>query len=342
MDIMFTLLVIITVLLFALLVLIAAAQPSPSAMSQFELDRRSKKGSREAKEALRRERYIPHILTLQRVLVTLLVVVVVLLSVVTFGWVIGIIIAVIAALEYGVIARLQPVLRLGERLYNKGEPSLLRFAEKFDGVFSFMRSVPLSSVEHYHRFDSREDLQRMVELAGDILSHDERKLIVHALDFNERQVESVMTPRRMINTIKKEEFLGPLVLNELHEMGHSRLPVIKGDLDHVVGILHLKDLLSLDVRKSATAEKIMEPKVHYIRHDQTLEHALGAFLQSRHHLFIVINELRETVGLVTLEDVIEALLGRKIVDEDDNHADLRAAAAEQARHNNRPENHTDV
>lgn len=339
---MFTFLVIITSLLFILLVVVTSMRPMPSVVSSFELERRSKRANHEAKVMLRREKFLPDILALQRIVITLLLVVVVLLSVVTFGWLIGIIVAVVVALEYGVFARWGALSRVSQRLYGKLEPGLLRFVEKFNGIFIFIRSVPVHDADTYHRFDSREELQRLVDESGDILSHDERTLIVHALEFKEQRVDSVMTPKSMIDSIKKTEFLGPLVLSELHDLGHSRLPVISSDIDHVVGVLHIKDLLSLDIQKSVTAEKAMEPKVYYIHQEQTLEHALGAFLKTHHHLFIVINDERETVGLLTLEDVMEALLGRKILDEDDNHEDARAIAAHKALSNNSPENHTDV
>lgn len=339
---MFTFLVIITSLLFILLVVVTSMRPMPSVVSSFELERRSKRANHEAKAMLRREKFLPDILALQRIVITLLLVVVVLLSVVTFGWLIGIIVAVVVALEYGVFARWGALSRVSQRLYGKLEPGLLRFIEKFNGIFIFIRSVPVHDADTYHRFDSREELQRLVDESGDILSHDERTLIVHALEFKEQRVDSVMTPKSMIDSIKKTEFLGPLVLSELHDLGHSRLPVISSDIDHVVGVLHIKDLLSLDIQKSVTAEKAMEPKVYYIHQEQTLEHALGAFLKTHHHLFIVINDERETVGLLTLEDVMEALLGRKILDEDDNHEDARAIAAHKALSNNSPENHTDV
>lgn len=101
-------------------------------------------------------------------------------------------------------------------------------------------------------------------------------------------------------------------------------------------------MLSLDVKQSVTAEKAMEPKVFYIRSDHTLEHALAAFIKTRHHLFIVINKERETVGLLTLEDVIEALIGRAILDEDDNHADAKSVSQHDAEPKNRPEGRVDV
>lgn len=339
---MFTFLTILTSVLFILLVVVASMRPMPSVISSFELERRSKRASKEAKEMLRREKYLPDIIALQRIMIALLLVTVVLLAVVTFGWVIGVIVAIVVALEYGVFAKWGVFQRSSQRLYEKMEPLLLRFVEKFNSIFIFIRSVPVHNVEGYHRFDSREELERLIAEAGDILSAEERTLIVHALQFRDQRVDSVMTPRGMIDSIKKSEFLGPLVLSELHDLGHSRLPVIGSDLDHVIGVLHLKDLLSLDIQKSVTAEKAMEAKVYYIHEEQTLEHALAAFLKTHHHLFIVINDARETVGLLTLEDVMEALLGRKILDEDDNHEDARAIAAHKKVVNNSPEHHTDV
>ena len=126
-----------------------------------------------------------------------------------------------------------------------------------------------------------------------------------------------MTPRENIDHVQKGEFLGPLVLDELHALGHSRLPVVDKDLDHIVGILHMRDMLSLDIKRSSTAEKAMEPKVYYVRQSDTLEYALGVFLKVRHHLLIVVDDESNTTGLLTIEDVIEALIGRKIIVEKD-------------------------
>jgi len=339
---MFTFLVILTVIFYVLLVVAASIRPRHSVVSEFELERRAKRASKEAKATLHRERLLPSILTLQRLVVALLLVIVVLLLVVTFGWLIGVILAVVVALEYALVARFAPLARQADRLYEKIEPWLLRFVEKAQPVLDFLRTAPTHDVNEYRRFDSREELQQLVAASGDILSAEERKIIVNGLAFKDQRVETIMTPRGMINTIKKGEFLGPLVLSELHDMGHSRLPVISSDLDHIVGVLHLRDLLSLDVKQSVTVEKAMEPKVFYIRADHTLEHALAAFIKTRHHLFIVINKDRETVGLLTLEDVIEALIGRTILDEDDDHADVKSVSNHESEPNNRPDGRVDV
>jgi len=174
------------------------------------------------------------------------------------------------------------------------------------------------------------------------LTADEKRLVIHSLSFNDQLINTIMTPRSMIVSIDHLDFLGPLRLDDLHKTGHSRLPVINEDIDHIVGILQISNLLALDVKKSTTAEKAMDPKVYYIREDQTLNHALAAFIRTRHHLFIVVNQFRETVGILSLEDVIEALIGRKIVDEFDQHDDLRAVALRNPKANNRPEKRIDV
>ena len=334
-------LLIITIVLFICLTIVAGLHPLPYLVSQFELHRRSA-SSKEAKWQHRRELLLPDVYGAIATKTALLLVGFIVLSVLTFGWALGIIIAIIGTLLYPTVASWAPLNRLSQRIYERYEVPYLDIVEKLQPFFKVVTAVSVPRVEPYHRFDSREELQHLIQLSGGILSDNEKLLLSHGLSFADQTVESIMTPKSMIKSIKKDEFLGPLVLSEIHELGHSRLPVIDADIDHVVGVLHISDLLSLDVKRSVTAEKAMEAKVFYIRYDDNLEHALAAIIQSRHHLFVVINNHRETVGLLTLEDVIEKLIGRKIMDEDDNHENLRLVAEKIARSNNSPKNHIDL
>jgi CBS domain containing-hemolysin-like protein len=333
---MFALLVIITVTVFVCLVLIAGMRPSQSVMSAFELKRRVSVGDAVAQSLQRRDHLFVDVISTQRVVVALLLVAFVLLSVATFGWLLGVLIGVIGTLEYGALSRFSVTRTWSTRLYTRMEPHLLNLIEKSPTVFLFLRSTPPSE-PNPPRIDSREELQYLIAHSNNALNADEKKLIGSGLSFGAQLVSSVMTPRSVIDSIKSSEFLGPLILDELHKQGHSRLPVIDQDIDHVVGILHLRSLLTLDIKRSVTAGKAMDPHVFYIRQDQTLQHALAAFLRTHHHLFVVVNEFRETVGLLSLEDVIEALLGRAIVDEFDAHDDLRRVALRNPRENNAPE-----
>lgn len=332
--------VFVCIVVLVLLVAVAGARPARSTMGEFELRRRKDQGNAAAGEILRREALLADILSVQRVLEALLMTVFTAVSVVTFGWLLGIVVAVLVALEYGALARVPLWQRRVQTLYERYEQHLLRFVEKFSGAIRLLRSVVPDKPSR--ALDSREELQHLVAQSGHLLSSDEKKLFAHGLVFESRQVSQIMTPRSVIDSISKKELLGPLVLDDLHKTGHSRFPVTDGDVDHVVGMLYIQNLLALDKKRSLTAEKAMESKVFYIREDHTLAQALAAFLRTRHHLFVVVNSYRETVGLLSLEDVIEALLGRKIMDEFDTHADLRAVAERNPHDNNQPKKHENV
>ncbi|MFZ1301214.1 MAG: CBS domain-containing protein [Candidatus Microsaccharimonas sp.] len=335
---MFTFLVILTVLVFIALLLVSGIKVGHSLYSIPELKRRAKR-SKEGKAELEREKLLPGVEALITIKGAVLLVLTEVLLIVTFGWTLGIILGIVVAIFYIPLSRTRKISRAANGVYAKLEPKTLRLVGKFPGTFAFISdNTPVEE----RAVNSKEEFTELIERSGTALTDIERKVIANALTFNDKPVSSIMTPKSVIDFINKGEFLGPLVLDELHALGHSRLPVIDGDLDHVVGILYLRDLLSLDVKHSATAEKVMDTHVYYIREDQTLEHALAAFLKNRHHILIVINKQRETVGLLTIEDTIEALLGRQIVDEDDNHADLRSVAEHESRHNNTPAGHTDV
>jgi CBS domain containing-hemolysin-like protein len=334
-------LAILALIFFLCLVLIAAMHPEQPTLSHSELKRRSKKSEAFVLEL---DRYELHtaLATLLRTVRAVLLVAIVCLLIGAFGWWLGIVGALVLAVIYPAAARIGGVRRWGQSLYLRSESWLLDFVSRFERILHGVREPATALYETPRRADSLEELGEIVDASKAVIGENERRLLTSALAFPDRLVKDVMTPRGVIDFIKNSEFLGPLVLDELHELGHSRLPVIDGDLDHIVGVLHLRDMLSLDVKRSTTAEKAMEAKVFYIREDDTLEHALAAFLKNRHHLFIVINSNRETVGLLTLEDVLEQLIGRRIIDEDDIHADLRAVAAQEGQSNNHPADHVDL
>ncbi len=327
---------------FVLLILIAGIAPRRTNMSNFELERRQKNGDHEASLIVRRENLLGDVMSIQKVLSSLLLIIFVMVSVAGFGWLIGAIVSVVVALEYNAIARVGPISRSSQKLYERHEKSLLRFVEKYPRFFKVIRAA-LPAVSDHAQLDSKAELIHLVEGAGHILSSEERKHILNGLTFDTRTVKEIMTPRGMIDSISGKELLGPLTLNDLHKTGHSRFPVINEDIDHIIGMLYIQDLLVVDSgKRSSSVEKTMEPRVFYIHEDQSLTHALAAFIRTRHHLFVVINEFRETVGVVSLEDVMEALLGHKIIDEFDTHEDLRVVAARNPRGNNHPKKREDV
>lgn len=327
--------------LLATLAIISAMKPKRCGLSRFELERRSKEGNESARDELHREALLDDLLSLKKVLEALVLVCVVMAAVIAFGNVFGVVASVAVALFYSKFAGVEPIRAVASRLLDTIEPAVLGFIQHYPQIGRLVRLSGLSG-QGDTPVASRQELEHLVNTSGVVLTADEKRLIINGLHFSQKTVESIMTPRGVVETVKKSDVLGPLMLDELHKTGHSRFPVIDGDIDHVVGMLHIKDLLTLGRKDTETAEQAMEKRVFYINQEQTLEHALAAFIKTRHHLFIVVNGYRETAGILTLEDVMEALLGREIVDEFDVHDDLRVVAARSAKGNNNPPHATNV
>lgn len=156
----------------------------------------------------------------------------------------------------------------------------------------------------------------------------ELKIAESALTYGDKLVGDYMTPLNAVKFIENNEQLTPVVLGELHDSGHSRFPVYVGNNQRIIGTLYLKDVIRLKVPKPVN--ELMRADVYYINEQSTLEHALSAFLKTKHHLFIVVNEFEDVVGALSVEDVLEQIIGQPIQDEFDQYDDLRAVAAKLA------------
>lgn len=337
---MIIILIILNFAIFALLIIASAVRLERSKLSLFELERRTVEGDKQAKKILERQNLLNDVESLQKAISALLIVLLTILLIISFGPFLGAILIIFVAIEYNAIARILAIRNFANKMYSKIDNRLIAWAKNMPIIFRLIRVAPADNYDA--QLNSRQELQHLIDKSEGVLTADEKSLIVNGLSFGDKLVSSIMTPKSMIDSIKNTEFLGPLTLDDLHKTGHSRLPVIKGDIDHIIGLLNIKGLLNLDIKRSSTAEKAMDPKVYYIREDQTLQYALTAFIKTKHHLFVVINEFRETVGLLSLEDVIEQLLGHKIIDEFDAHDDLRAVALRNIHNNNHSKQGKDV
>jgi len=308
-------------------------------VSEFELQRRVEHADEQAVEVAALKQEVPLLESLRFVIVTLVGVLMVTTLVVGFGVVNGILLGVVGLVLAPIAQRLDFVCRFADRFAATVQPYALKAVQWLRPVLGWLRERQLT--EREARIYSHEELLDVVAHSPGVLSADQIARLKASLAFDDRRVGDVMTPASVIETVSVNDGLGPLVLDQLHKTGHSRFPVIQGDIHHVVGVLYMRDLVDLRAAKK-TVKDAMDPKVFYVHQDQDLEHALHAFLRTHHHLFIVVNDYRETVGLLSLEDVVEALIGKKIVDEFDRFDDLRAVAESNPRGNNQPKKFEDV
>ena len=155
---------------------------------------------------------------------------------------------------------------------------------------------------------------------------DEIAIVRNAINFGDKRVDDVMTPKSVVSAIEANEMITTGILKQLHDSGHSRFPVYEETLDEIIGILYLRDLVDVN-RHDKTAAKAMNKQVHFVNENQALDHVLNAFIKTKQHLFMVVNEFKEVTGVITIEDIIEEIMGREIVDEFDKYDDMREVAA---------------
>ena len=143
---------------------------------------------------------------------------------------------------------------------------------------------------------------------------DESELIRSAIEFNELEVRDIFTPRIDIEAIQKD-MTNEEVAHIFSESGYSRLPVYEESIDNIIGIVYLKDFYNITFRGKKSIEEIIKPVI-YVPKSKKISDLRKELQEQQLHIAIVMDEFGCTVGLVTLEDILEELVG-EIWDEHD-------------------------
>ena len=165
--------------------------------------------------------------------------------------------------------------------------------------------------------DKKDVISLLTTAANDnLISQDSYQMILGVFSVSEIPVREIMIPRPHVIAIDVNEELST-VITKVIESGHSRFPVINGKLDEIIGILHAKDLLKnqINTNNDFDLHDYMRPAT-FIPESKRLNVLLNDFKASRNHIAIVIDEHSNVSGLVTLEDLIEEIIG-EIDDEHD-------------------------
>lgn len=163
---------------------------------------------------------------------------------------------------------------------------------------------------------SEDELLTIVEEAeaGGVLDEEQSELISNAIEFNDIEAIDVLTPRVDIVAIEKGTPVAE-IKQVFRESGLSRLPVYEDDLDNIIGVLNQKDFYNNNVKNIKDTEKIIKP-VAYVAETIKAAVLLKKMQAKKTHIAIVVDEYGGTTGLVTLEDIIEEIVG-DIYDEHD-------------------------
>lgn len=156
--------------------------------------------------------------------------------------------------------------------------------------------------------NTKELMEVLRRTPRDVLSNRERAIIASAMTFSDRRVKDIMIPLQDVPYVRKDDYLGPFMLDKLYKSGLSHFPVVGGD-GKIVGVIHTESLNSLEIKEADRAEKYLDPHIYYVRDDYTLEQALAALLRTNCFFFIVLNRDGGTVGMLTYKDLIIAIFG---------------------------------
>ena len=155
------------------------------------------------------------------------------------------------------------------------------------------------------RFYSAEELQLMLFEAHKLgmVSPEEERFLSRFFVLRDRKVREVMTPRTQVVAVAKNE--EPIkACRKFIESGHTKLPVYDGDLDHIIGYISARDFL----KETGALDDVLHP-IEVVPETKSVRELLQEFRQDRRHIAVVVDEHGGTDGIVTLEDILEELLG---------------------------------
>jgi CBS domain containing-hemolysin-like protein len=141
-----------------------------------------------------------------------------------------------------------------------------------------------------------------------MLNNEEEEWIRNIFSFGDRQVNQVMTPRRKIQAIACDASLSE-ILQQVSESQYSRFPVYREDLDHIIGILHLKELVRPQIMGESFVFNSLIQNVAVVPEYYPVEQLLSVFKKESIQKAILLDEFGGTAGIVTLEDLVEEIVG---------------------------------
>lgn len=153
------------------------------------------------------------------------------------------------------------------------------------------------------------------------LTDRESQLIRSAIEFDDVEVEEILTPRVDVVAVEDDTPLEQLA-QVFAQTGYSRLPVYHGTIDNIIGVVHEKDYYLARLKKAASLEEMITPTL-YTTGSTQISQLLRTLREQHHHMAVVVDEYGGTEGIITLEDILEELVGEIWDEHDEETEDFR-------------------
>jgi CBS domain containing-hemolysin-like protein len=183
-----------------------------------------------------------------------------------------------------------------------------------NGFLSLIGIKPIGE----HEIHSTEELKILVQQSkdGGAIQDENYEIIKNAFDFTDHKAKQIMVPRQQVFAfdikLSVEE-----IIEEIYKIGYSRIPVYENSIDNIIGVLYSKEVLKSYYKNPDFKINELLHKVHYVFESKRISEILTEFQKLHIHLAVIIDEFGGTQGIITLEDIIEELVG-EIQDEDDD------------------------
>lgn len=186
----------------------------------------------------------------------------------------------------------------------------LRFFNPFLNLLYAGATRPVSRRGGHEPPMSVEELTMMAAAGGADLDAEERRMLRGIFRSSGILVADIMTPRERIEALPADVTISGTV-DGFRDCRHSRLPVFDGDLDHIVGVAHARDFLraAFDPARAGSPVTPLLREAYFVRQDRRIQELFEELREGRVHLALVVDRMGRTVGLVSLEDILEEIVG---------------------------------
>ena len=175
---------------------------------------------------------------------------------------------------------------------------------------------------------TREEVIAMAEMGEDegVLEEQETDIIENTLKLKDVKVKDIMTPRSVIFAVNSDFTVGQ-VLEEHETLDFTRIPIFEGNLDVIKGMVNRYEIINRKAEDQfSTRMHEISQEVPFVNENDPIDKVLELFIKNRDHMALVKDNDHILTGLITLEDAIETILGKEIVDEHDSVVDMRDLA----------------
>ena len=224
------------------------------------------------------------------------------------AWIVIILFGIYAAYVYGFIYFKK--FSLGLKLAKIIAPFLARILYFSQPVISRIVPIAKQSMIQQKVYEIEDLLAFLKEQQASIHNRIDADVLSGAIEsilFKEKVVKTSMTPLEEIVSVNVDEDIGPILMEELHDSGHTYFPVYKTKKDNYVGGLYLSDILS--VKKGGSVNNFISKKIYYIHEQSSLSTVISAIIKTNQNKFIVIDGGKNVVGLISATDVFKQIIG---------------------------------